>query len=367
MDKINQHFPGKARELLVSNGKELIAQIGLDIVRNIVLDVLCGKNLRDSTELLTRKRIATLNAAALVMMLRGSKKDKDFIEKLPDISASELKKRLQKADRWILEWNLGLTDKAYQNVLRDNPKNLDDYKSKFVGILREVVSESKKEYGNLAGQIKLGGDLIDIDWDTILQIMTSIGAQTLAIRGSEKSTYGKLYERLILGALLEILGFKLVEKNNISNPKKVFWLSSREEKRESDATLLFEAGKGVRFDIGFIGRGNPEISLDKVSRFEREITLGKTKWFMATIIVVDRIGQNSRIEALAKRIGGDIVQMSGAYWPFRVAGILRARTGYKSDLLRLKDKAFFNHLKKKISKIDFQKIINYPSVQPTRP
>ena len=119
----------------------------------------------------------------------------------------------------------------------------------------------------------MDGDLIYIDWDTILQIMTSIGAQTLAIRGSEKSTYGKLYERLILGVLLEILGFKLVNRENIKNPKKVFWLSSRDEKRESDATLLFEAGKGVRFDIGFIGRGNPEISLDKVSRFEREITL----------------------------------------------------------------------------------------------
>lgn len=357
MDKINQHFPEKARKLLTSNGRELITQIGLDIVRNIVLDVLCGKNLRDSTELLTRKRIATLNAAALVMMLRGSKKDKDFIEKLPDISVSELKKRLQKADRWILEWNLGLTDKAYQNVLRDNPKNLDDYKSKFVEILHEVVLESKKEYGNLAGQIKLDGDLIDIDWDTILQIMTSIGAQTLAIRGSEKSTYGKLYERLILGILLEILGFKLVDRENIKNPKKVFWLSSRDEKRESDATLLFEAGKGVRFDIGFIGRGNPEISLDKVSRFEREITLGKTKWFMATIIVVDRIGQNSRIGALAKRIGGDIVQMSGAYWPLRVAEVLKERTGYKSELLGMKEKEVLQYLKKKIAKIDFQKLI----------
>lgn len=357
MDKINQHFPEKARKLLTSNGRELITQIGLDIVRNIVIDVLCGKNLRDSTELLTRKRIATLNAAALVMMLRGSKKDKKFIENLPNISVKELKKRLQKADRWILEWNLGLTDKAYQNVLRDNLKNLDDYKTKFVEILREVVLESKKEYGSLAGQIKLDGDLIDIDWDTILQIMTSIGAQTLAIRGSEKSTYGKLYERLILGVLLEILGFKLIDRENIKNPKKVFWLSSRDEKRESDATLLFEAGRGVRFDIGFIGRGNPEISLDKVSRFEREITLGNTKWFMATIIVVDRIGPNSRIEALAKQIGGDIVQMSGAYWPIRVAEILKERTGYKPELLGMKDKEVLQYLKKKIAKIDFEKLI----------
>jgi hypothetical protein len=357
MNKINQYFPEKARKLLTSNGRELIGQIGLDIVRNLVFDVLCGKNLRDSTELLTRKRIATLNAAVLVMMLRGSGKNKNFMEKLPDVSARELKKQLSKADRWILEWNLGLTDKAYQNVLRDNPKNLEDYRKKFIEILREVVSESKREYGNLGGHIQLEGDLIDVDWGTLLQILTSVGAQTLAIRGSEKSTYGKLFERLILGVLLQILGFQLVRKENIKKPEKVFWLSSRDEKRESDATLLFEAGRGVRFDIGFIGRGNPEISLDKVSRFEREIVLGKTKWFMATIIVVDRVGKNSRIEKLAKQIGGDIVQMSGAYWPVRVAEILKERTGYKSELLGLAGDAAHNRLKKKIDKIDLKKII----------
>ena len=36
------------------------------------------------------------------------------------------------------------------------------------------------------------------------------------------------------------------------------------------ASALIKAGHGVRFDIGFIGRRNPEISLDEVSRFERE-------------------------------------------------------------------------------------------------
>src|SRR3989344_2619010 len=188
MDKVNKHFPEKARKLLTSNGRKLITQVGLDIVKGIVFDVLCGKNLRDSTELLTRKRIATLNIAAIVMMLRGSKQNKNFIKKLPDISTLELKKRLSKADRWILEWNLGLTDKAFQNVLRDDNTTLEDYKNKFVEILNGVIGESKREYGNLAGQIELDGDLIDVDWNTILQILTSVGAQTLAIRGSEKST-----------------------------------------------------------------------------------------------------------------------------------------------------------------------------------
>lgn len=357
MNNVNKHFPEKARVLLTSNGRELIAQVGIDIVRRIVFDVLCGKNLRDSTEILTRKRIATLNIAALVMMLRGSKEEKNFVKNLPDISTRELQKKLPKTDRWILEWNLGLTDKAFQNVLRDDNTTLDDYKKKFVEILNGVAAESKRTYGNLAGHIQLDGDSVAVDWNTILQILTAVGAQTLAIRGSEKSTYGKLFERLILGSLLQVFGFRLVGKNHITKPRKVFWLSSRDEKRESDVTLLFGAGKGVRFDIGFIGRGNPEISLDKVSRFEREIVLDRDKWFLATIIIVDRIGKNSRIERLAQQIGGDIVQMSGAYWPIRVAEILKQKTGYASDLLRLKNKDVSAALKKRMEKIDFQRLI----------
>ncbi len=96
--------------------------------------------------------------------------------------------------------------------------------------------------------------------------------------------------------------------------------------------MIYGAGKGVRFDIGFIGRGNPEISLDKVSMFEREITLGRSKWFMATIILVDRIGVKSRIETLAKNIGGNIIQMSMRYWPQDVAKILENALGYQHKL-----------------------------------
>ena len=164
-------------------------------------------------------------------------------------------------------------------------------------------------------------------------LLNTIGAQTLAIRGSEKSAYGKLFEKLVLGALLCLLGFKYVTPPP-EEFKGVFWLSSREQKRESDATLLYDKGKGVRFDIGFIGRGNPEISLDKVTRFEREISFGRSSHFyMATIILVDRIGKNSRIEQLAQVIGGNIVQMSASYWPQQVARVLHEALGFEHELV----------------------------------
>jgi len=165
-----------------------------------------------------------------------------------------------------------------------------------------------------------------------------------------------LFEKLVLGSLLHILGFRHVAPPP-QEYEKVFWLSSRDEKRESDATLLYELGQGVRFDIGFIGRGNPEISLDKVTRFEREISLGRSKFFMATIILVDRIGANSRIERMAEEVQGTIIQMSAGYWPRQVAQVLNRTLGFKHDLVRMNDSETEKYLRKAMKKVPLEEFI----------
>jgi hypothetical protein len=275
-----------ALKLLSASGSDLVREIGLDVVRGVVLDVLTGRNLRDSTEVLTRRRIAALNLATVNLFLRGSALSSNFVSQLPQLAADILTRpRLAKSERWIAQWVLGLTDKAFQNVLRDNPSALAEYRDRYIETCRQVISDHVQELGELRGVLKLdAGSKAEINWLWMTYLLNTIGAQTLAIRGSEKSAYGKLFEKLILGSLLHILGFKHVSPEKPGQFNRVFWLASRGERRESDATLLYEAGKGVRFDIGFIGRGNPEISLDKVTRFEREISLGRSRWYLATII-----------------------------------------------------------------------------------
>jgi CfrBI-like restriction endonuclease len=199
-----------------------------------------------------------------------------------------------------------------------------------------------------------------LNWEFMVQLMTIIGSQTLVIRGSDKSGFGKLFEKLILGTLLKVLGFKMVSPQNITQTDKVFWLSERADKRESDVTVLYEKGRGIRFDIGFIGRGNPEISLDKVSRFEREIELGRQKYSMAAIIIVDRIGAGSRIETLAKAINGHIVQMSGAYWPIKVAMFLKDTLGYQDKMLEQNERTIDDYLKDKIKDIGIEELFDIP-------
>jgi hypothetical protein len=290
-------------DLLSASGSQLVEQIGLDVVRGVVLDILTGKNLRDSTEILTRRRIATLNLATAELFIKGSANSRNFASQLPNIATEILLgKSLSKTERWLAQWILGLTDKAFQNVLRDNPEAIAEYRDRYIQICNEVIAARGAEKGSLQGEITINGNQkAQINWLWMTYLLNTIGAQTLAIRGSEKSAYGKLFEKLVLGSLLHILGFKHVTPPP-QEYEKVFWLSSRNEKRESDATLLYRLGQGVRFDIGFIGRGNPEISLDKVTRFEREISLGRSKFFMATIILVDRIGSNSRIERMAEEV-----------------------------------------------------------------
>lgn len=345
-------------DLLSASGSQLVEQIGFDVVRGVVLDILTGKNLRDSTEALTRRRIATLNLATMEFFIKGSANSKDFVNQLPKIATDILSKgNLSKAERWLAQWILGLTDKAFQNVLRDDPEAISEYREKYIQICDEVIAARKSEKGSLEGEITINGSQkAQINWLWMTYLLNTIGAQTLAIRGSEKSAYGKLFEKLVLGTLLHILGFK-----HITPPPqeydKVFWLSSRNEKRESDATLLYELGQGVRFDIGFIGRGNPEISLDKVTRFEREISLGRSKFFMATIILVDRIGANSRIERMAEEVQGTIIQMSAGYWPRQVAQVLNKTIGYKHDLIRMNDAETEKFLRKTMRKVPLNEFI----------
>jgi hypothetical protein len=350
-------------QLLKGSGTDLIGQIGLDIFRGIILDILTGKNLRDSTESLTRRRITALNLAIVSLFVKGSSKSPDFVSKVPYLASDILAhKSLPKFERWLAQWMLGLTDKAVQNVLRDDIALLLRYRDSYIQTCKEIIDNHRQVYGELTGGIKLGEEAeTQVDWLLMTYLLNAIGSLTLTIRGSEKSTFGKLFEKLVLGSLLSIFGFKHETPHKIG--EQVFWLSSQDEKRESDATLLYEIGKGVRFDIGFIGRGNPEISLDKVTRFQHEEILEGKRFYMATIIIVDRIGKNSRIVEMARAVNGSIVQMSATYWPQQVARLLKNALGFEHELLDMDQTKIEDYLREKLSTVPLTSFIRNLQVE----
>jgi hypothetical protein len=346
--------------LLTASGKNLIKRIGIDVIRGVVLDVMTGRNIRNSTEILTRRRIAALNLATFQLFLQGSQVIDNFIERLPYIASDILSAgRLKKEERWLAQWILGLTDKGVQNILRDDYQLLAGYRDSYIDTCREVITQQVQDHGELTGDIQIGAELkTNINWLFMIYLLNTIGSQTLTIRGSDKSTYGKLFEKLVLGSLLHVMGFDFQKSGELENPNRVFWLSSNDDDRESDATLLYEAGKGVRFDIGFIGRGNTEISLDKVSRYRREIQMGRENWFMATMIIVDRIGERSNIQKLAQDIDGTIVQMSAGYWPQRVARTLNQVLGFEHPLVTMEQAEIGDFLKARMQDVPLEAFID---------
>lgn len=356
-------YPPVGQKLLSAGGRELVERLGVEAVKQVVLAVMKGENLRNETELLTRRKIAISSGALVVFFLNGMKRDAQFLEKLPERALAALRsKSLNKEQRWIINWMLGLTDKAVQNVLRDDVQGSSQYHKNYDLALASVAKQLEAEYGPVTGQVGVTGKKSDaslnIDWMFLLHLLGAAGTQAMTIRGSDKSTYGKLFERLILGSLLHIMGFTLIDPaKNQSKMNMVYWLSERKEKRESDATALIKAGSGLRFDIGFIGRGNSEISLDKVSRFEREMDFGRVHHTMGTFIIVDRVGPKSRLMELASNIKGTVVQMSMSYWPREVAKQLGRFPGFKHPLIQMKDSEVEVYLAQAVRNVPIKELL----------
>ncbi len=354
---ISQFIPKVGESLALYKGKEVLERIGENIIKDVVISILCGGNVRSLTEGLTRRRLALSNAALLVTFLHASKQIDHFIEDMPALIKQELMTKVSPEKKMFLQWFVGWTGKSIQNVLRNEDEEYDTYLKTIEESLRKSIESCRIDFGELKGTLQLHDVECAVDWPFILYLFTAIGAQTLSIRGSEKSIYGKMFEKLILGSLLTLLGFQLIAPDDSSRNHKVFWLSSRGDKRESDATLLYRPGVGARFDIGFIGSGNTEISLDKVSRFEREMEHGRQIHYMSTIIIVDRIGERSRIVEMAKAIDGEIVQMSMAYWVKDVCKILQERIQYKHKLLNVPDERMKSYIEQHILLMQFDKFL----------
>jgi hypothetical protein len=324
---IGDEFPKNARALLLVRGRDLLDTLGLPALRSVVAQVLCGVNIRDATETLTHRRISLLNAALLNTYTNLAKNglsanaiaDEAFVEMRKSTTSPE--------DKIVLRWMLGLTQKQVQNVLRSDDAAWRRYVEKLKENNELAAKTALAEYGPFP--LKASTEY-PVDWGWGLTMLTAVGAQTLGTRGSEKSLYGKFFEKLIMGSVLSVLGFKLADEQNITEHS--FMLSST-SKRESDATAIWKIGQGVRFDIGFIGRGNTEITLDKVSRFERDYEINGKKTHLKTIIIVDVVGKNSSIKSLAAEIDGVIIQMSYSDWVYTLGKELEnALDGYVSPL-----------------------------------
>ena len=347
-------FPKSAISLLSGTGREFLRRTGEDAARQSVLAVLMGDNVRTQTEFLTRSRISQLNAAIVAQYITACSANPDFADNFFEIAKDALSSKNRQHPAWLsAQWFLGLTGKSVQNVLRSDAENLAAYVMRLKEVLSDSAQQTIKMLGEHAFTLDSGTNHVQIDWEQMLRLTTAIGAQTLSIRGSDKSMYGKLFERLVLGSVLTLLGFRMVadpEARSVNAPG-TFWLSDNKKERETDATAVLETGKIALFDIGFIGAGNPEITKDKLSRFAAERGPDTARMPPRTFIIVDRIPDTSSTQNAAKRLQVEIVQMSMKIWPLELARKLMA-IGWESDLANKDDLNVSAWLKERIVNID---------------
>ena len=107
--RLTSLIPKAGKQLVAYTGKEAVAKIGADIVKDVVASILCGENVRDLTEKLTKRRITLINGAILAFFIRGCHDIDDFSDKYAEYVGEELKSKVTRDEKIILLWMLGLT------------------------------------------------------------------------------------------------------------------------------------------------------------------------------------------------------------------------------------------------------------------
>ena len=350
MNKID--IPNELKNLAKLNRTELVGNLGIEVFRNVLLDIFLGRNVRTFTETLTRTRLIQSHMALWEFFCIEKAKGISPITLLDQAKFHLINSRLSAKERAVHEWLVAMTNKQTQNVLRNNHN--DNFEELTTATLEILRNQNLEGYPFLSDGIRFNS--VSFTYEELSWISLVLGSQTLTIRGSEKSLHGKYFEKLILGSIFQILGLKWLDVEDVTQDG--FWLSSQsEDRREADGTIVFN-NKGIRVDIGFIGSGNSEITLDKVSRFTKHDEIAGKRYTMSTIVLVDKKKKKSKARELARVIEGEIICMSDPNWVFLLAEQISERVGNFNPIQCLSVDKLELYLSSALMKIDLQELIN---------
>ena len=357
---IYDEFNEIGKRCIRATRSEFTNMIGEDGLKDIIRSVFLGGNVRDTTEFITQRRLMRSFAATYELYIKILSDNLSDITSFANLVFDDLLTSLTGTEKTFCYWLLGLTKKGFDNIVRTR-ENLKDYKNSFVSSVQETITDLSEQFGEISGNIKLGESEMPVSWTTLMMLSMCMSAQTLTLRGSAKSMNGKLFEKLVLGTLLTIMGFGYcpAPPSEIDINKKLFWLSNMDEnERETDATLIYN-GTAISIDIGFIGKGNPEISLDKVTRFNRYKEIAGVDHTMKTIIIVDTVAENSDLPNKAARVGGIVLQMIKQDWIVSFAKAVCSIYGLDHPLQHKTAGELDAYLQFQMADIDIQRFISH--------
>lgn len=355
---IFEYYNKIGRDSIKATSSDFTSSMGEDAVKDIIRKVLTGGNVRDTTEFITQRRLISSYFAMLDLYMNHLNNYSDNSNTFSEYVTSDLATAKSNAKTLDL-WLMGLTKKGFDNIVRDS-NNLIDHEISFAKSMSDAVKELEATYGTISGVIEINHKKMELNWNTLALLFMALGGQTLSIRGSAKSMNGKMFEKLVLGSLLTINGFSFLNEppTTIDRSKKYFWLSHMDEnERETDATIIYN-GKAISIDIGFIGKGNPEITLDKVTRFGAYKRIGGIDHDMATIIIVDTVAPNSDLFNKAKKVNGHVFQMKNDDWTIHVAKTICNIMGMSNNLAKKHKSELNDYFKDTLKSVDINNFVN---------
>ena len=354
---IFDNYNDLGKNTITSTRADFTKSVGIEGTKDIIKSVLLGGNVRDVTEFITQRRLLNSYASLFKLFSEDLSSTSTNISEYTQLISEDLKKA--KNDERIFDlWLMGLTKKGFDNIVRGK-ENIQQYGDSFAFSTQEAICDFEEQFGTLSGKLKLGDKEIDVNWATLSLMFIAIGSQTLTIRGSSKSMNGKMFEKLVLGSLLSIMGFTycVVPPTSISPEQKLFWLSNMDEnERETDATIVYNS-IAISIDIGFIGKGNPEITLDKVTRFGTYKQFGGINHDMSTIIIVDTVGENSDLFNKASRVNGSVLQMKHIDWVVQFSNLICEKYNITHPLQKIEQVNLQAFLTQELEKIDVSKFL----------
>ncbi len=241
-------------------------------LRTLTIHIMMGRNYRLITENNTKSKLL-FTYLWLTDIVNNAKREFGENWKTELMAHLIAMRRKTDAQKNLMFWLVGLTAKTSVNL----GISKDD--------LPDVIQNLMRHIEQLFVVEGRGGD-IDNAW-----LLMMAGSATLNIRGSDKSKVGKQIERVLIRAILTILG--LQENTH-------FWTNIQrdlEVDRESDAEILTQRGR-IRMEVGLIAAGNQEVTEDKIGRVGRN-----------GIILFDKVGSRTRIYGTAANHNVKLVQI----------------------------------------------------------
>ncbi len=126
------NYPAFALPSLRTSGATVIDRLGMEVVKDVIFQVLTGENIRDSTEMLTRRRITMVNLGIVSLFLTALTEEAGYRRTLIEAAKSALTSRGSASPNVFRHHALytlsqclyAITLKLYCVVLREPSENL---------------------------------------------------------------------------------------------------------------------------------------------------------------------------------------------------------------------------------------------------